>query len=270
MPSKHGSDKSFEAIRFNAAVGLFIFSLIFLITTIWFIHQHAEERERLGQVIGDNRQLVENQRLLQGAVEQLKNNLARQTDRLKTKAEALANSEQARLTLERERRDRLIKVQERAEKVDSIRTQLAPALKDISAQVFLNANQVTIRLPGKNLFASAETTLQPEGTKILSSVAEILSAQLDDLPIRVEGHTDNVPIGGSLLEIYPSNLHLSAARASAAVEFLIEKGQLRPDLLEAVGKGQTVPVADNATEEGRAQNRRIDIVIELGELDGLK
>ncbi|MEM6884439.1 MAG: OmpA family protein [Verrucomicrobiota bacterium] len=267
MPSKSGSDKSFEAIRFNASLGLFVFSLIFLVTTIWFIQQHAEDRERLGQVIGDNRQLVENQRLLQGAVEQLKTNLARQNDRLKTKAEALASSEQARLTLERERRDRLIKVQKRAEKVDTIRTQLAPALKDIAAQVFLTEDQVTIRLPGKSLFASAETTLQPEGTEILTSVAQLLSAQLVDLPIRVEGHTDNIPIGNSLIDTFPSNLHLSAARASAAVEFMIEEGQLKPELLEAVGKGDTAPVGDNSTEEGRAQNRRIDIVIQLGSLE---
>lgn len=267
MPSKSGLDKSFEAIRFNAALGLFIFSLIFLVSTIWFLHQHADERDRLGQIIGDNRQLVENQRLLQGAVEQLKHNLARQKSRLQTKSEALASSEQARLMLERERRDRLIKVQERAEKVDDIRTRLAPALQNISAQVFLTDNSITIRLPGANLFASAEATLQPEGAAILSSIAAILREQLVDLPIRVEGHTDNIPIGNNLIKTFPSNLHLSAIRASSAVQFLVEEGSLDPKLLEAVGKGDTAPIGDNLTEEGRAQNRRIDIVIDLGALD---
>lgn len=266
MPPKSSSDKSFEAIRFNAAIGLFIFSLIFLITTVWFIYQHAQERDRLGQVIGDNRQLVENQRLLQGAIEQLQNNLSRQNDRLKTKAEALANSEQALLTLKQERSERLSKVQQRAEKVESIRNELAPAFKDISAKIFLEDNQITIRLPGQNLFASAEVSLEPAGAAILDSVAEILKAQLIDLPIRVEGHTDNIPIGSSLADTYPTNLHLSAARASSAVQFLIETGELEPTLLEAVGKGDTIPVGDNSTQEGRAQNRRIDIVIVLGEL----
>ena len=267
MPSKSGSDKSFEAIRFNAALGLFLFSLIFLVSTIWFIREHAQERERLGQVIGDNRQLVENQRLLQGAVEQLKNNLARQNDRLQTKSEALASSEQARLTLERERRDRLIQIQERAEKIDGIRTQLAPAFKDISAQIFLTEDQITIRLPGQSLFASAETTLQPEGTEILASVASILRAQLLNLPIRVEGHTDNMAIGENLLEKYPTNLHLSAARASSAADYMISEGGLENAYVEAVGKGDTAPVAGNSTEEGRAQNRRIDIVIQLDALE---
>ncbi|MEM1156879.1 MAG: OmpA family protein [Verrucomicrobiota bacterium] len=267
MPSKSGSDKSFEAIRFNAALGLFLFSMIFLISSIWFIYQHAQERERLGQVIGDNRQLVENQRLMQGAVEQLRNNLARQNDRLKTKAEALASSEQARLTLERERRERLIQIQQRAEKIDAIRSQLAPALRDISTQIFLTQDQITIRLPGKNLFASAETTLQPEGTEILASVARILNAQLTDLPIRIEGHTDDVPIGDNLQNTFPTNLHLSAARASAAVDFLISEGGLTATLLEAVGKGDTTPIADNSTTEGRAQNRRIDIIIQLDALE---
>jgi len=199
-------------------------------------------------------------------MEQVKSNLARQNSRLKTKSQALTSSEQARSTLEQERQNHLIKIQQRTQKVDAVRNQLTPAFEGTPVKVFLNEDLVTIRLPGKDLFASAEASLQPKGSEILGTVAEILRTQFQSLPIRIEGHTDNIPIGDSLKGRYPSNFHLSALRASSAVSFLIEQGELKPKLLEAVGKGDTIPIADNATEEGRSQNRRIDIVIQLDAL----
>lgn len=258
-------DKSFEAIRLKACVGLCGFSLAFLLISVWLIRDHAAEQERLGQVIGDNRQLVENTRLLQGAVDQVQTNLIRQTDRLKSKSEALASSEQARLELERERRARLEEAQRRADRVASVRRSLAPALARTDALIFLDDRRITLRLPGGDLFASGEAVLQPGGQAILSSVALALSEHLPGAPIRIEGHTDNVAIGPSLAEKFPSNWHLSATRAAAAAEFLTRLGILQASRIEVVGLGDTRPVADNTSEEGRAQNRRIDIVINLEE-----
>jgi len=266
MASKSSSNRSFEAIRFHASVGLFCFSLIFLFTSIWIIYRHAEEQGRLRQVIGDSRQLLENQRLLQGAVDQLKNNLARQTDRLKTKSEALANSEQARLELEKERLARLTRAERQAEQVQALRQALAPALEPTDAQVFLEKDHVTIRLPGEVMFGPGESTLQPIGQDVLLFVAEVLRNQLTQYPIRIEGHTDNVPIGENLKAQFPTNWHLSSARSSTAAGFLVDNGLIRPDRLEAVGKGSADPVADNTTPEGRAQNRRLDIVINIADI----
>jgi chemotaxis protein MotB len=267
MASKSSSDRSFEAIRFHASIGLFLFSLIFLLISIWLVHRHAEERDRLRQVIGDNRQLLENQRLLQGAVDQLANNLARQTDRLKTKSQALASSEQARLELEKERLARLTRAQRQAERVETLRQALAPALEPTDAQVFLEKDNVTIRLPGEVMFETGEAFLQPIGQDILLFVAEILRNQLTRFPVRIEGHTDNIPIGDNLKLQFPTNWHLSSARASTAAGFLVEEGLIRPDRLEAVGMGSANPVADNTTPEGRAQNRRLDLVINIAEAE---
>ena len=76
--------------------------------------------------------------------------------------------------------------------------------------------------------------------------------------IRIEGHTDNVPIRRST---YPSNWELSTARAVSVVKLFINKCNFSPDKLIAVGYGEFKPVADNSTAEGRAQNRRIDIIV---------
>ena len=79
-----------------------------------------------------------------------------------------------------------------------------------------------------------------------------------DKAIRIEGHTDNVKIGGVLAQKYPTNWELSAARAVNVTRFLQAQG-LNPEDLGAVAYGENKPVADNETPEGRAQNRRIEI-----------
>jgi len=92
--------------------------------------------------------------------------------------------------------------------------------------------------------------------KILDEVAPILA----DIPnhIRVEGHTDDVPISTAQ---FPSNWELSTARATNVLQYLLEGEVVDPDQLTAAGYGEYRPVASNETEEGRAQNRRVDIVL---------
>jgi chemotaxis protein MotB len=83
---------------------------------------------------------------------------------------------------------------------------------------------------------------------------------VDDKAIRIEGHTDAIPISGSLAQRYPTNWELSAARAINVARYL-QKEAINPALLSAAGFGEFKPVADNATVEGRAKNRRIEIVL---------
>src|SRR5207237_907143 len=99
-------------------------------------------------------------------------------------------------------------------------------------------------------FESGEATFKPEGLRILKQVSEILKA-VPDKHFRVEGHADNVPIGPSLKEKFPSNWELSKARATSVVRYLIEEGGLDSASLSAVGYGDTRPAASNETEEGR-------------------
>jgi chemotaxis protein MotB len=79
--------------------------------------------------------------------------------------------------------------------------------------------------------------------------------------IRVEGHTDNVPIHSRLQAQYPSNWELSAARATNVVRFLQDQAGIAPERLQAIGMAEYRPVASNKTPAGRGQNRRIEITL---------
>ena len=110
------------------------------------------------------------------------------------------------------------------------------------------------------LFESGKTTLTPRGKEILGKVSGILKAS-ESRYIRVVGHTDNKPIMAEYRYKYPSNWELSAARAAMVVRFFQDDMGLDPANLEAVGRSFYEPVASNDTEEGRALNRRVNIVI---------
>ena len=119
--------------------------------------------------------------------------------------------------------------------------------------------KLTVDVVDKILFDSGRAEVKPEGLDVLKRVVEILKTVTDKI-IRVEGHTDNVPIAGSLAKRYPTNWELSAARAINITRYL-EKEGLDPALLSAAAFGEYQPVADNETPEGRAKNRRIAIIL---------
>jgi outer membrane protein OmpA-like peptidoglycan-associated protein len=118
----------------------------------------------------------------------------------------------------------------------------------------LDIQKDVIRLkPGiKILFATDSDKLLPESSGILDEVAAVM-AQNEKIHIRIEGHTDN---SGNK----DHNQDLSTRRAAAVKAYLAQKG-MSGDRLDSLGCGQGTPVADNATEDGRAQNRRVEFVI---------
>ena len=96
------------------------------------------------------------------------------------------------------------------------------------------------------------------GLKILDRIADLLR-NAGEPRIRIEGHADDQPIGASLLGVFPSNRELSVARAEAVARYFAEHGGLDPANLSTAGFGETKPVADNRTEDGRRRNRRIEV-----------
>lgn len=116
---------------------------------------------------------------------------------------------------------------------------------------------IRISFDSRLLFGPGSATLKSTGWKFLDTVAERLK-KFDMNRIHVEGHTDAQPIS---TVIYPSNWELSAARASSVVRYFIDRHQLNPASLVAVGYGATQPISNNTTPEGRSQNRRVDIVL---------
>jgi chemotaxis protein MotB len=120
--------------------------------------------------------------------------------------------------------------------------------------------KLTVDVLDKILFASGEAEVKPEGLAVLQRVIDILK-NVKDKAIRIEGHTDNVKIGGALARKYATNWELSAARAINVTRYLQKQG-IDPALLASVAYGEYKPIADNSTSEGRAKNRRIAIILQ--------
>ncbi|MCC6237077.1 MAG: OmpA family protein [Dehalococcoidia bacterium] len=144
--------------------------------------------------------------------------------------------------------------------VKSIRTTfdeqlLESGLTSSSVDILRDGQGVVIRVSDRLLFASASAELNPEAIPLLEVVAGVLRGIESD--VRVEGHTDNVPVAS---ERYPTNWELSSARATTVLRFLLDEG-VEPRRLVAAGYAEFHPIASNTTPEGRAINRRADIVL---------
>jgi len=118
-------------------------------------------------------------------------------------------------------------------------------------------DKVFITVGAGGAFPSGDADLTDEAREIMARLA--FNAMNDASNIKVTGHTDDVPLNSA--SPYRDNWGLAAARASSVVRELSGSGLIAPDRLTAIGKGESDPVADNETEEGRAQNRRIEIEI---------
>lgn len=157
----------------------------------------------------------------------------------------------------REKEEELARLQQTHEEM---RKSLEKEMQAGAVTITRLADRLTVNIVDKILFPSGEASISEEGKKVLERVGKVLE-QAKDKTIRIEGHTDNVPIGKALREKFATNWELSAARATTVARFLQETTKLDPTAFEAVGMGEYHPIADNKTDKGRAQNRRIEIVL---------
>lgn len=128
----------------------------------------------------------------------------------------------------------------------------------ISVSMDENYQYVKISLNGAILFDSGSADIKKEAAAVIGKIGDILKTY-DRHLIKIEGHTDNVPFTSN--SKYESNMWLSTARATRVFEYLVENKGLNPKTLEASGRGEYEPLADNSTPEGRAKNRRVEIKI---------
>lgn len=119
--------------------------------------------------------------------------------------------------------------------------------------------KLTVNIQEKILFDPGRAEIKPNGLPMLKRIVKILMTVTDKL-IRVEGHTDNVPIKGALSKKYPTNWEFSAARALNVTRYL-EKEGVDPSIISASAFGEHQTAVENDTPEGRAKNRRISIVL---------
>lgn len=140
-------------------------------------------------------------------------------------------------------------------------------LTDLGLKVEIRRNRMVIRLPGDVLFASGQDKLREQGIKVLDAVAEVIrnDKQLANRYFQIAGHTDNKPLVGGR---FGDNWGLSVMRARQVLLYLIAPvdskeggGGLDPLRLHAAGYGETDPVMKNDTDDGRQQNRRVELVL---------
>jgi chemotaxis protein MotB len=199
-----------------------------------------EERTRSGEAIG--RLTARNAVLAQG-IENLQSELARALERIA--------GYRARFDANRAQTERMIGA------AQAISGSLNALLLDNTLTIERIQNQLTIYLSEKVLFDSGSADIKPQGVPLMRTVGEGLKQNIADLRIQVGGHTDDVPIRGR----YASNWELSAARAASVVRFFESQVGIDPVVLSAAGFGEHHPLASNDTAEGRARNRRIELIL---------
>ena len=189
--------------------------------------------------------------------------------------EKIQNSIAENNTLLKEIALRKTELQARSERVDQLeemiqnQKQALEELKDRLSDALLNFEgkgltveqrngKVYVSMENKLLFKSGRWDIEPEGKNALQELAIVLQEN-PDISILIEGHTDNVPFSpkGAL----ESNWDLSTKRATSVVNILLQNDQILPENLTAAGRSEFVPIASNSLAEGRAANRRIEVVL---------
>jgi chemotaxis protein MotB len=151
------------------------------------------------------------------------------------------------------------KVQELSRTYTQMIDKMKSEIEDGQVTITELQGRLTVNMVDAILFDSGKADIKPEGRQVLQKVADVIG-QVEDKAIRVEGHTDNVKIGGVLARAFASNWELSAARAINVARYLQRLG-VDPALLSAAAYGEYRPISENDTTEGRAKNRRIEIVL---------
>jgi chemotaxis protein MotB len=216
--------------------------------------QLAAEKARLAQVDKDRAAALadaDQQRKAAGQLARSKEQLEAEKAAAATEAE---RQRQAAARLEEEKRS----LEKKSADYQALAGSLDQEIKAGRIQLTELQGKLTVRMAEKVLFPSGSATISRDGQATLKTVAAALQSVQGRI-VRVEGHTDNIPIR---TERFPSNWELSAGRAISVVRFLQAQG-LDAARLGAAGYAEFQPIAPNDTPEGRAQNRRIEISLAL-------
>lgn len=229
----------------------------------------------LNKANSENRSLNDQIASLKNKVESLEKDISRLNDSMKASKDAQSKTiaelmqknrellnAKGELSMEMERLAR-----EKEEVVARLKSTYDNLVKDLQQEIKQGEIKITqikdklsVNMVEKILFDSGKAEIKPKGKEVLKKVGDILK-KVTDKQIRIEGHTDNVPIGPGLQAKYPTNWELSTARATTVARFLQDKAEIDPKLLAAAGYSEFRPIAGNDTDEGKAQNRRIEIVL---------
>lgn len=231
-----------------------------------FDAQSAELADRNRRVIGLEEALAseeENSRRLQARIDELSREKAAL---LSDRASLAASVEEMQVALAEANR-RKAEADERIAEYRNLLARFRPLIDAGKLRVKIVDGRMVVELPTDVLFASGSARLADEGQQAIAEVAQVL-AEIPERTFQVEGHTDDVPIN---TRQYPSNWELAAARALTVTHTMIQAG-MPPERMSAASYGEYKPAQSNETREGRAANRRIEIVVvpDLSSLPGFE
>jgi chemotaxis protein MotB len=152
-------------------------------------------------------------------------------------------------------------IQSQKDVMARLKNSIADALMNYKADelyVYIKDGNVYVSLEEKLLFKSGSDVVDPKGKEALKSLAMVLNNTQENITVMIEGHTDNIPINTKL---FKDNWDLSTARATSIVRILTTDNGFDPSRITASGKSQFHPVKTNETDEGRAGNRRTEIIL---------
>jgi chemotaxis protein MotB len=217
----------------------------------------VELRDHVADLNKKNKLLKEENTNLTQNMETLKVNIGNLQDHvlaLEKKNEALQNKANA---LECQRKEEILAMKGTYE---SLLENMESEIQKGKITITQLKGKLKVNMLDEILFDSGKTSIKPEGVEVLDRVGKVL-LNVKERTISIEGHTDNVPIGIELRKKYPTNWELSAARATRVARYLQETIGINPSVLSATGYGEYHPIASNENQEGKAKNRRIEIVL---------
>jgi len=229
-------------------------------------HETAMLRDDSTQLAKNNSSLQDNVATLNGQIASLQKNI----DDLNAKISALSsqNSQLGQQTTAQE--NKLSQSQQKLEQLqnllnqqkaasEALKNKMAEALKGFNSNelsVYNKDGKVYVSLSEQLLFPSGSAVVNPKGVDALSKLAAVLNLN-SDVAVNIEGHTDSIPIRGR----YQDNWDLSTARANSIVRILVNNYKVDPTRVISSGHSYYEPVASNSTPDGRAKNRRTDIIL---------
>lgn len=227
------------------------------------IAQLQQEGAIQKQTIDSQAQQIEEQRKQMGIMSQQMADLKDKITQLQADAankQSLLSKSKQELINQQVKLEHLQALMDKQKKaIEEIRKKMTDALvgfKSNELSVAIKNGKVYVSLQENLLFPSGSAVVNPKGKEALGKLAEVLN-QNPDITVNIEGHTDSIPIRGK----YQDNWDLSLARAASIVRILTSDYRVDPVRVTASGHSQYDPVQTNSTPEGRALNRRTDIVL---------
>jgi chemotaxis protein MotB len=242
-----------------------LFALLISATTSGCVKQSTydkalDENKRLqGELADTQKKQADTEKTLGDKIKELESQLGNLDETTKDKEAELGKVQGEKAETEKELAE-LRRQKEAAEKriaaYKALQDKFRALVDTDKVQVVFRNGQMTIKLPSGILFPSGSADLSKGGQGALADVVKIL-LDFKDRRFMVAGHTDDQPIKTAQ---FPNNWYLATARANSVVQFMIKQG-FPAKTLGAAGYGEFDPVADNKTEPGREQNRRIEIIL---------